>query len=278
MIFRFIGTGASEGYPAPFCGCSTCQEAKDLGGKNLRRRSCAVIDDQVLLDFGPDLYTANLTGLVDLSAVTTIVFTHSHPDHLYERELVNLLPPMAVANPNLPLTIYGNETVIGNIKACLTGEMKRSLDQLAEVMTLVTVQPFERFSVGNLTFTALPAHHAGPDEEAYIYQIQSGDKALLYGTDTGLLPEATEHYLKQHPLDLYIFDATSGPHPCPYKEHMGFPEIAQTLSAIGVQSRPELPVYGTHFVHGYCGSHEDLVAQGDAYGIRPAYDGLTLEL
>lgn len=278
MKFTFIGTAASEGFPAPFCGCSSCRVAKDLGGKNLRCRSCGLINDHILLDFGPDLYTANLTGLVDLSAVTDIVFTHSHPDHLYERELVNLLPPMAVDNLNLPLTIYGNETVISHIKDCLTGEMKRSLDQLAEVMTLVTVKPFEAFSIGGVTFTALPANHAGPDEEAFIYQIGSGGKTMLYGTDTGLLPEETLAHLRQHPLDLYVFDATSGPHSCPYKEHMGFPEIAQTLAAIGARDRQDLAVYGTHFVHGYCGSHQDLVEQGKTYGIRPAYDGLTLEL
>lgn len=278
MKFRFIGTGASEGYPATFCACSTCRVAKKLGGKNFRRRSCAVINDQILLDFGPDLYTANFTELVDLPSVTSIVFTHSHPDHLYERELVNLLQPMAVDNENLLITIYGNETVIRNIKACLTGEMKRQLDQLSEVMTLVTIKPFEQFFIGDIVFTALPAYHAVPDEEAFIYRIQSREKSLLYGTDTGLLPAETCSYLSQNPMDLYIFDATSGPTPCPYPEHMGFPEIAQTLAAIGVQGRRGITVYGTHFVHGYCGTHEELEEQGKAYGIIPAYDGLMFDL
>lgn len=278
MKFTFIGTAASEGYPAIFCACSTCRVAKRLGGKNLRRRSGAMIDGHILLDFGPDVYSAHASNLIDLAAVTAIVFTHSHPDHLYERELVNLLQPMAVDNANLPITIYGNETVISKITACLTGEMNRRLDQLSQAMTLVAIKPFEQFTIDDILFTALPAHHAGPDENAFIYHIESGERTMLYGTDTGLLPEETVAYLRKEPLDLYIWDATSGNHPCPYQEHMGFPEIDQTLEEIGVKGRPGLKVYGTHFVHGYCGTHEELERQGKIFGIIPAYDGLTLTI
>lgn len=278
MDIRFIGTGASEGYPAPFCWCATCRDAKRLGGKNLRRRASAIIDGHILLDFGPDAYTANFDDQLDLPQVTAIVFTHSHVDHLYERELFNLFAPMGVDNPNLPLRIYGNETTINQIRDYLTGFRKRSLEQIAEVMTLITVQPFESFQVGDYTFTALLANHAGPHEDAFIYEIVDGERSVLYGTDTGLLPDETRDYLSQHPQDVYIFDATSGPSPCPYKEHMGFPEITQTLDSIGVKAGTGVRVYGTHFVHGYCGRHEDLVEQGQAYGIVPAYDGLVIEV
>ncbi|MET3557654.1 phosphoribosyl 1,2-cyclic phosphate phosphodiesterase [Streptococcus rupicaprae] len=278
MKFRFIGTGASEGYPATFCGCEGCRKAKQLGGKNLRRRASAVIDDHILLDFGPDLYTANFTDLVDLPSVTDIVFTHSHVDHLYEKELFNLFEPMGVENPNLPIRIYGNETVISQIRDYMTIFRKRSLEKIAEVMTLITIQPFESFQVGNLTFTALLANHAGPNEDAYIYEIVSDGKSMLYGTDTGLLPEETKDYLTDHPLDVYIFDATSGKVPCPYKEHMGYPEIAQTLEEIRVVGRDGVRIYGTHFVHSWYEMHDDLIKSGAPYGIIPAYDGMSFEL
>lgn len=278
MELLFIGTAASEGFPAAFCACEGCQSAKQEGGRNLRRRSSVVVDEKVLVDAGPDTYAAHLSGLVDLLSITDIVFTHSHIDHLYERELVNLFAPMSIQNPNLPIRIYGNKTVIDQIRNYMALSQQRDLEQLSQVMTLVTIQPFETFQVAHLTFTALPANHAGPDEEAYIYEIQSEKKSLLYGTDTGILPEKTAAYLQRHPQNLYIFDATTGNQVSPYSSHMSFPEIAATLETIGMKAHSDIPIYGTHFVHGFCGSHDELVEQGKKYGITPAYDGLRLQL
>ncbi|MET3557657.1 phosphoribosyl 1,2-cyclic phosphate phosphodiesterase [Streptococcus rupicaprae] len=277
MEICFVGTAASEGFPAPFCACQECQSAKREGGKNLRRRSSAVVDGQVLIDFGPDTYTAYLSGIVDLLSITDIVLTHSHTDHFYERELVNLFEPMSLHNPNLPIKIYGNETVIAQIKNYMVSQ-RRCFDQFSEVMTLIIVQPFESFKVAHLTFTALLANHAGPNENAYIYEIFSGDKSMLYGTDTGLLPAETVAYLQQHPQNLYVFDATTGSYLSPYDSHMSFREIAQTLEAIGMPSHSDIPIFGTHFVHGFCGLHDELIEQGKQYGIIPAYDGLILKI
>lgn len=278
MELRFIGTGASEGYPATFCGCPGCRMAKQLGGKNLRRRASAVVNNQILIDFSPEMFTANFSDVVDLPSITDIIFTHSHVDHLYERELFNLFPPMGVDNPNLPIKIYGNETVIAQIRDFLIHFRNRTLEQIAEVMTFVTIKPFESFVVKGVTFTALLANHAGPNEDAYIYELSQDGKRLLYGTDTGLLPEETLAYLKDNAQDVYIFDATSGKMNCPYKEHMGYPEIDQTLTAIGIIERADKRIYGTHFVHTWHEMHDDLIASGKPYGITPAFDGMVIEV
>ena len=37
MKFRYLGTAASEGWPALFCNCEYCLKAKKLGGKNLSK-------------------------------------------------------------------------------------------------------------------------------------------------------------------------------------------------------------------------------------------------
>lgn len=50
MKLTFLGTGAGEGYPGLWCKCPHCDYARKHGGKNIRANSCAVIDEDMLLD------------------------------------------------------------------------------------------------------------------------------------------------------------------------------------------------------------------------------------
>ena len=54
MKIQYLGTAAAEGYPALFCECENCTKAKQLGGKNIRSRSQALIDDKLLIDYNAD--------------------------------------------------------------------------------------------------------------------------------------------------------------------------------------------------------------------------------
>ena len=45
MEFTYLGTAAAEGWPAVFCRCKYCLEAQRLGGKNIRTRSQAIINE-----------------------------------------------------------------------------------------------------------------------------------------------------------------------------------------------------------------------------------------
>ena len=51
MKLTYLGTAAAEAVPAIFCNCEICKEARKLGGKNVRTRSQALINDDLLLDF-----------------------------------------------------------------------------------------------------------------------------------------------------------------------------------------------------------------------------------
>ena len=86
MKFRYLGTAAAEGFPAVFCNCEYCNVARKTGGKNIRTRSQAVIDDDLLIDFPPDTYShALLTGL-NLGKIKHLLVTHSHMDHFFPQE------------------------------------------------------------------------------------------------------------------------------------------------------------------------------------------------
>ena len=55
MKVTFLGSAAAEGWPALFCVCEACREARRRGGPNLRRRTCYLINADTLVDFGPDI-------------------------------------------------------------------------------------------------------------------------------------------------------------------------------------------------------------------------------
>ena len=56
MELTYLGTAAAEGFPAMFCNCAHCREARALGGKNIRTRSQALVNDDLLIDFPADTY------------------------------------------------------------------------------------------------------------------------------------------------------------------------------------------------------------------------------
>ena len=56
MKIKFLGTAAAEAMPAPFCVCENCKRAMKLGGRNIRTRSQALVDDALLIDFPCDTY------------------------------------------------------------------------------------------------------------------------------------------------------------------------------------------------------------------------------
>ena len=51
---RFYGTSAAEAIPNPFCSCYLCENARKMGGKDVRHRSMFRIDEETCDDMGGD--------------------------------------------------------------------------------------------------------------------------------------------------------------------------------------------------------------------------------
>ena len=94
MEIRYLGTGGAEGFPSIFCQCEACCKVRTLLGKNVKTRSCTLID-QVMIDLSPDIFSQCINSHVDLSEVNHLVFTHSHSDHLNTTEICFRLREMA---------------------------------------------------------------------------------------------------------------------------------------------------------------------------------------
>ena len=74
MKLTYLGTAAAEGFPALFCHCPHCNEARNLGGKSIRTRSQALINDDLLIDLPADTYHHMLKNGIE--GDKTLLYAH----------------------------------------------------------------------------------------------------------------------------------------------------------------------------------------------------------
>src|SRR5262245_39053237 len=82
MRVTFLGPSADHPTPEPWCRCATCQAAREHGGRDVRLRSALLVNDDLLVDAGPDLPAAAARLGIALAAAQAVLVTHPHIDHL----------------------------------------------------------------------------------------------------------------------------------------------------------------------------------------------------
>ncbi len=273
MKITFYGTAAGEGWPGVFCQCELCREARRLGGKNIRTRSQALVNDDLLIDLPPDNQLHSLYYGLDLSKVRTLLFTHSHSDHCYPYDLEFLREPFSHTYSGR-MQVYGNAAV-----ARLVREACGSLGGERERFDYHEVSVNQRFEAGGYTILPLRAVHM-EHECCHIYRIAQGDKAMLYAHDTGAFCQESLDRLAAEPgkLALVSMDCTSQKHR-DNGGHMGLVnavEQKEKLLRLGVADENTIWIVN-HFSHNGGWLHEEIDAEARRYGFIASYDGMTVE-
>lgn len=272
MELTIFGTAAAEGWPAPFCRCPTCQEARRRGGPNLRARSGALLGNDLKIDFSADTVMQMLRTGRDLAEVRTIVFTHQHSDHIVPTELEWASGPFTNTPPAQPIAVFGNAQVMEMLHSVFPNPTKANLDLRPALEALVPVTT----PMGDMILP-LPADHA---PGAFVLRItRSNGKSLFYGHDSGLYPEATLVALAEGAaLDIAVFDCTYGGAKSSNKGHMGVDGVVLMAQALrdceAVTAKTKL--IATHFSHNGGLMHEELVEAFLPHGIAVAYDGIVV--
>jgi phosphoribosyl 1,2-cyclic phosphate phosphodiesterase len=244
MRLTFLGTAAAEGYPALWCRCERCRVARQRGGRNLRFRSSLLINDDLLIDPGPDTVTAAIRLGLDLAPVQAALVTHPHSDHL-EATTFYWRRKGFVGTPLPVLHVYASPASL----ARLTQHEGRAVpaDQLRvqphplhalEQVTFATGGPAEadpRFVEGGeagaggepvpetpprrYEVWTLAARHAEPAVEPMFFAVRQAAgpeaagrpelPAVLYATDTGPFPDETWAALDRLAAEGLRFGATA---------------------------------------------------------------------
>lgn len=275
MKIKFLGTGAAEGIPCAFCACENCRKARRLGGRNIRSRSQALIDGQLLIDLNADTLSHAHRYNLELFGVNHCLITHAHEDHWTPDDLLYVKEPFGHVPADWGgFHIYGSRDLaplMGRVRAWNVPGVEH-----------VEVQPFAPFSAGQYTVTALKAYHG--TENPYVYAISDGSKTILYGHDTDIFREETWEYLKRSGLhfDLVSLDCTEGAmedlnyhgHGCLGRDI----RFRTLLKEAGVADENTVFVLN-HFSHnGLHSCYDEFAPIATREGFVTAYDGLEMEI
>ncbi len=275
MKLTYLGTAAAEGIPALFCECDICRYALIRGGRNLRMRSCAMIDDSIMIDFPPDMLSSRVKYRLNLAKLNAVFFTHSHIDHLASKELCYYHKMYSNReNPRSVLHLYGNEKVLDTIRQDFVFDMNR----LPGCVALHPVTPFQAVVVGSTAITPLPALH-DRREQCMIYLIERPGIRVLYANDTTMLPEETLTFLKGKRLTLASLDCTTGRHAC-HTSHMGFPDnlkLKDRFIELGAADE-NTRFISHHFSHNGHVNYDDFPGLSGNSGFESSYDGMEILL
>ena len=268
MKLTYLGTAAAEGFPAVFCNCAYCNEARTLGGKNIRTRSQALINEDLLIDLPADTYFHFLQNGIRGDQIAYLLVTHAHSDHFYPAELEMRRSPFAHKMP------------VPKLRVIASGKTLETLSFLPKNVETTPIHAFETIALGSYRVTALPARHM-PESEPFIYLIE-GEKTLLYAHDTGYLYESVFRYLEEHHivLDMISLDCTNMDIPISDEgSHMGFDQIVRVLArlaSIGAVTAKTVR-YVNHFSHNANPVHHLLSDRAAECECFASYDGCQVD-
>jgi len=284
MIITFLGTAAANAYPEAFCRCKNCEQARELGGKSIRKRSAVLVNDDLLIDLGPDIMTASNLHRCPLSGVRYCLQTHAHADHLDTSHFLSRSPGYGVVGaPRLHFyASLGTLRVAAHLleRDCAPASF---LDlEAGERLNLEIhqINPLQPFTMGSYRVTAFPANH-DPMVEPMLYAVQEGGRTIFYGIDTATLPEETWQGFHRHGLqfDLVILDHTYGPHGLG-SDHLNAHQFIEHVARMrdeGLLTQTARAV-ATHIAHDANPAYPELADFAKQHGYEIAYDGLVLEI
>lgn len=271
MKIQFLGTAAAEGFPGLFCDCETCREARALGGRDLRLRSALMVNDDLLIDFGPDLVASAQRFNRTLHYVRTGLVTHAHEDHFH---LLNfkLRGPSFTARQQPPvMTVFGPADVVA-----MLGEAFPDLAALR--LEARSVEPFQTWRDGAYQFTSFQAYHAVGMFQCLFYAVDDGQRSILYATDTGDFPEPTWQALAGRSFDLIVLEETLGSGQ--YAGHMNIERFIEHVRRFRASAmlRPGGRIVAHHLSHSWNPTFAKVEALLGPHGVEVAYDGMEITL
>ena len=272
MKLHILGTAAAEGIPAMGCGCSTCRVARERGGRNIRSRSAAVVDDVLKIDFGPDTLYHIHRDRLDPTRWKWILFTHAHDDHCLESELGYLLPPFAPPETCERVTLYGSDAILERIARITHWQSERAV-------STQRLEAFVPIDLGAYHVLPVRARHA-ENQECFNFVVESAGRRLLYACDTGWYPQETWDALKDASLHAVVLECTYGFGDATHTNHLGvqsFVKMRDELDSIDALAS-DCRFLASHFSHNGGALQDALESALGPHGVDVAFDGLVLEV
>jgi phosphoribosyl 1,2-cyclic phosphate phosphodiesterase len=253
LKITFLGTGTSQGIPVIGCKCAGCT-SEDIRDKRLRSSVLVETGEKVIvIDTGPDFRQQMLnSGVNKLDAV---LFTHEHRDHIAGLDDIRAFNFIQKS----PLDVFAEDRVMRALRSgfpYVFAEKKYpGIPQV--VMHEIATEPFQ---VGLSDIIPIRMMHY----RLPVLGFRIGDFAYL--TDGNYISEAEK--AKLFGVKVLVVNALRR------ETHISHFTLFQAVTLINELS--PRTAYLTHLSH-QMGPVKDLESELPEQ-IRPAYDGLTLEV
>ena len=284
MKITFLGTAAATACPLVFCRCTACRAAWVTGGKDRRRRSSVLIDDDLLIDLGPDLMSSAFDFGVDISRIRYWLQTHSHSDHFDAGHLITRIADYATVDP-LPLDLCASPETLAHMSDRLAQEEAGAtlLTPTWQKQLNIAVHPMrhgDTLQLGGRRITAVESNH-DPRDGSLLWMVEDGHSAFLYATDTMAFTPSALHLFRDRSLhfDAVAIDHTYGPNTLG-GGHLCADGVIREIKRLREAGalKPGCRILATHISHEGMPLHDELSAFADAHGYEIAWDGMTFEL
>lgn len=275
MKMKYLGTAAAEGIPAIFCQCEVCRRSMELGGRNIRTRSQALVDDTLLIDFPPDTYAHFLMQKFPLAQIKTCLITHSHADHLYPIEIKMRMDGFAHIEDKAPLTFYADESAHSLLRQAME---RKHIDEKSIRNVLIT--PFVPFEADGYFVLPIRASH-DPWTSPVVYLIEKDGKSLLYAHDTSDFCEESWNCLKTFgkKINFISLDCTAATSDIDYVGHMNLQrcmDMREKMTRLGLAGSDTICVLN-HFSHnGENVLYDTFSRIAQKEGFLVSYDGMEM--
>lgn len=188
MELLFLGTSA--GWPLPRLGCN-CNICSSSDPRDKRLRPSLLVNDRILLDAPFDIYHELTRCNIDPRAITHILITHSHDDHIW-----GLYDLSHIYNKNQKLKLVSTRSVLSQIRN------KLNITMLS--FEINEVKPFEKFPLDSDTHVwFLPVEHT---IDAYALKLKA-PKPFCYAPEFRKIKISVRKKLGD--VDLAILDGSS---------------------------------------------------------------------
>ena len=295
MKITFLGTAAAEAYPGLWCNCHNCMRARKLGGRNLRWRSSVLINDDLLVDYGPDTSAQFTRYGLELPRVENILFTHCHGDHLRMQDVFFRSYSYRQRGTLNMTRVWGDAWAIrafdDQVYSVLNDEFSRNMpgftpsreevleekEGFLKIQTSI-IKPHQKIEIGKYTVFTINAHHNEP-EESLNFIIDDGKKKFLYGTDTGPWEPSEWDYIESlgFKFDVVAMDCTVGDgNPGGHHSYTSFLEEKNQFGSLNLLAKNSIFI-AHHFSHQHGMIYNDLVDYMKPHNVIVSYDGLIIE-
>lgn len=291
MDVVLLGTGAADGWPNPFCRCTSCADAARRG--EIRGQTAALIDDALLIDCGPEAPGAAVRHGRTLAGVRHLLVTHGHSDHLGPQALLSRSWVEPSGEPTEADSAVGGLGVTG---LEVTGRGVTGLEVIGPADALDQCRPWvapdsdvrftpvaagDRIAVGGYDVRVLPARHrVFSDGDAVLYDVTDPDGSrVLWACDTGPWPADWFEAVRGARFDAIFLEETLGDREEISQWHLGLDRFGRMLQ--GLRSVDAL-IDGTEVVAVHLGHHNpsvsELAARLRGHGARAGHDGELVRL